>query len=93
VWAFSFRKQPLIHLRLSKSKIGAKTVTTGKKIATAALVACLGWVAWVVWVTLNIDPNPQLYPPIKHADGTSEYWLIYDDYDPDLTRAMTSTRS
>ena len=53
----------------------------------------MGWVAWVVWVTLNIDPNPQLYPPIKHADGTSEYWLIYDDYDPDLTRAMTSTRS
>jgi hypothetical protein len=34
--------------------------------------------AGLVWFSpfLAGDPNPQLYPPIKHADGTTEYRLI-----------------
>jgi len=47
-------------------------------IAAAVIVAGLAWMFWSLR-----DPNPQLYPPIRHADGTTEFRLINSG--PDLT--------
>lgn len=46
-------------------------------IVAAVIVAGLAWMFWSLR-----DPNPQLYPPVRHADGTTEFRLINSG--PDL---------
>jgi len=58
------------------------SMTVKKAIWLGILTPILGWCAWVAWVVFNIDPNPQLYPPIAHADGSKEYRLIHREFDP-----------
>jgi hypothetical protein len=68
------------------------SMTVKKAIWLGILTPILGWCAWVAWVVFNIDPNPQLYPPIAHADGSKEYRLIHREFDPsDPLIADTST--
>ena len=40
-------------------------------MAAGLAVAGLAWMAWPF-----ADPNPHLYPPIEHPDGTTEFRLI-----------------
>jgi hypothetical protein len=68
------------------------SMTVKKAIWLGILTPILGWCAWVAWVVFNIDPNPRLYPPIAHADGSKEYRLIHREFDPsDPLIADTST--
>ncbi|HKL46642.1 MAG TPA: hypothetical protein VJ906_10430 [Roseovarius sp.] len=48
-----------------------------------SLIAAAVIVAGLAWMFLSLrDPNQQLYPPIRHADGTTEFRLINSG--PDL---------
>jgi len=48
----------------------------GVLVAGCIVIAGLGWMLWPLH-----DPNPQLYPPIQHSDGTTQYRLINSGVD------------